>query len=462
LPEVVSEAVGDNDLCVCLVNMLLAGIPRADTAAVVAAGGQLDLEGAPRTPVHILHWDQRLLTGEDFHPSERLILQAVRQRQGVLHVWHDTEPDEPQMYTARRNVDWAFCTPVPEKRGQGWALYVAGRFHVDAPSTPDSADPNDLREDMKFAELVAGGVSSMRQMRQLQRQQALFSQFLSPVVVAALAAAENPDEVLAPRETEVTVLFCDLRGFSLESERHADNLLGLLNRVSQALGVMTQAIFEQGGVIGAYQGDAAMGFWGWPLFQPDAVLRTCQAALAIRRDFERAALEPDSPLTGFHVGLGIASGRAVAGKIGTDDQANFTVFGPVVNLASRLEGMTKILRAPILMDEATARAVRDEVSPELARVRKAAVVRPYGMDTPLEVSELLPPESEYPLLTAEHLNYCDAAVDAFVAGRWSEAFSLLHRTPTEDLVTDFLTVYIAQHNRTPPTGWDGVIPLSSK
>jgi adenylate cyclase len=152
----------------------------------------------------------------------------------------------------------------------------------------------------------------------------------------------------------------------------------------------------------------------------------------------------------------------VAGKIGTDDQANFTVFGPVVNLASRLEGMTKILRAPILMDEATARAVRDEVSSDLARVRKAAVVRPYGMDTPLEVSELLPPELEYPLLTDEHLEYCDAAVDAFVTGRWSEAFALLHRTPTEDLVTDFLTVYIAQHNRTPPAGWDGVIPLSSK
>ena len=91
-----------------------------------------------------------------------------------------------------------------------------------------------------------------------------------------------------------------------------------------------------------------------------------------------------------------------------------------------------------------------------------AVVRPYGLDSPLEVSELVPPESQYPLLTDEHLDHCDAAVDAVVAGRWSEAFELLHRTPTEDLATDFLTVYIAQHNRTAPPGWDGVIPLSSK
>jgi len=138
------------------------------------------------------------------------------------------------------------------------------------------------------------------------------------------------------------------------------------------------------------------------------------------------------------------------------------VFGPVVNLASRLEGMTKILRAPILLDEATARAVRRQVPRQVARIRRLAVVRPYGLDQPLEVSELLPPESQYPLLSDEHLDYCEAALDAFLAGRWSEAFELLHRTPTKDAVTDFLTVYIAQHNRTPPPNWDGVITLSSK
>jgi len=95
-------------------------------------------------------------------------------------------------------------------------------------------------------------------------------------------------------------------------------------------------------------------------------------------------------------------------------------------------------------------------------VRRLAVVRPYGLDAPLEVSELLPPESQYPLLTDEHLGHYEAAVEAFLAGRWPDAYELLHRIPTEDTVTDFLTVYIAQHNRTAPPDWDGVIPLSSK
>ena len=459
LPDVISRATSDSELQMMLVSMLLAGVPRADTAAVVA--GDVDSPEGPQPAVHVLHWDQRLVTGGDFQPSERLILEAVRQRQSVLYVWQGTEPPAAQPFTLQGNVDWAFCTPVLGKACQGWGLYVAGRFNVEVPTMPSTGDPHDAREDVKFTEVVAAALSSLCEMRQLERQQASLSQFFSPVVLETLTV-EDPDVVLAPRQTEVSVLFCDLRGFARQAERHADDLLEMLNRVSRALGVMTHQILDQGGVVGDFQGDAAMGFWGWPLKQDDAVLRTCRAALGIRTEFEAAAREPQSPLAGFHVGIGIATGKAVAGKIGTVDQVKVTVFGPVVNLASRLEGMTKILRAPILLDEATGTAIRQQVPRGVARVRRLAVVRPYGLDTPLEVSELLPPEGQYPILTDEHLGFYESALDAFLPGRWPEAYELLHRIPTEDTVTDFLTVYIAQQNRTPPPDWDGVIPLSSK
>jgi len=196
--------------------------------------------------------------------------------------------------------------------------------------------------------------------------------------------------------------------------------------------------------------------------QSDSVLRCCRAALAVDAELKEVAQEPESPLVGFRAGIGIATGKAVAGKIGTVDQVKVTVFGPVVNLASRLEGMTKILRAPILLDHATAMAVRAAVSPEVARVRRVAVVRPYGMEAPLEVSELLPPAADYPLLSDADLSCYESALDHFLAGRWSRAFELLHRIPAGDLVKDFLIVYIAQHNRTPPAGWDGVVPLANK
>lgn len=459
LPDVISGAAGDLELFVRLVSMLLAGVPRADATAVVsverATEGQLDNENQSehRPPVRVLHWDQRLMVDSDFQPSQGLIQEAVGQRRSVLHVWRGTEVGGSQQFTESEKFDWAFCTPVLGKSCPGWGLYVAGRFNVELSGVPTSSDPTDLREDVKFTELVAATLSSLRQMRLLEHRHASLSQFFSPVVLDTLAV-EDPEVVLSPRETEVSVMFCDLRGFSLETERHADDLLGLLNRVSRALGVMTRQIRRQGGVVGDFQGDAAMGFWGWPLPQDDAVERTCRAALAVRAEFEATA--------GFRAGIGIATGNAVAGKIGTVDQVKVTVFGPVVNLASRLEGMTKTIRAAILLDEATAAAVRRQVPPDVARVRRLAIVRPYGLDTPLEVSQLLPPESEYPDLSDEQLALYESALDAFLSGSWPQAFRLLHQIPTEDRAKDFLTVYIAQHNRTPPPGWDGVIPLENK
>ncbi|MEN6458146.1 MAG: adenylate/guanylate cyclase domain-containing protein [Thermoguttaceae bacterium] len=484
LPDVIASAVGDDELFMRLVAMLLAGVPRADAAAVVEIAAEkgerwegqnaMPSDGAlnaapnsdaqetakplplPPSALHaarVLHWDQRLAIASDFRPSQSLILESIRQGQSVLHVWRGMAAATPESYTVSDAYDWAFCTPVTGKACRGWALYVAGRFNVEHPGRTPSTEPSDLREDVKFTELVSGMLGSLRQMRLLERRHATLSQFFSPVVLETLAD-EDPEVVLAPRETEVSVMFCDLRGFSRESERKAGDLLGLLQQVSTALGVMTHHIRQQGGVVGDFQGDAAMGFWGWPLSQADAVERTCRAALAVRAEFEAN--------TGLGAGIGVATGRAVAGKIGTVDQVKVTVFGPVVNLASRLEGMTKLMQAPILLDQATARVVRRMVSRDVARVRRLAVVRPYGLESPLEVSELLPPASQNASLSDEHLATYEAALDAFLAGSWSRAFELLHHIPAEDQVKDFLVVFIAQHNRRPPAGWDGVIPLASK
>lgn len=457
LPEVISGAANDSELCVRLANLLLTGIPRASAVAIVA----VELLHVAEPSVRVMHWDRRLDRGGNFEPSQRLILDTIRQQNSVLHVWGNTSASVNAPITVSESFDWAFCTPVLGPEAEGWGIYVAGRFESDLPGTPTPTDPGDLREELKFTELVAAILGSLREVRSLQQRQASLSQFFAPQVLGALGG-EDPDVALAPRETEVTVLFCDLRGFSLESERHAHELLDLLGRVSNALGVMTHHILEQGGVVGDFQGDAAMGFWGWPLPQPDRVERACRAALGIQATFEAAARRPDDLLTNFRVGIGIATGAAVAGKIGTVDHVKVTVFGPVVNLASRLEGMTKILRAPILLDEATARAVRNRLQHNEARCRRLAVVKPLGMDASLEVSELLPPAGPDHPLADEHLESYEAALDAFLAGRWSDANELLHHVPAKDRAKDFISIFIAQHDRTPPPGWDGVVPLRTK
>ncbi|HQU42765.1 MAG TPA: adenylate/guanylate cyclase domain-containing protein [Pirellulales bacterium] len=456
LPDVISGSVSENELFVRLVSMLLAGIPRASAVALVATSES----PASGPPVRVLHWDRRLSGGDDFRPSQRLILDAVRRGESVLHIWEPERDASAALFTMSANVDWAFCTPVHGEACRGWGVYVAGQFTGSLLSEQPAA-PEDLREDMKFTELVAATLNSLRQTELLQRKQAALRGFFSPQILEAITH-EDPEVVLAPRETEVSVLFCDVRGFSRRAERQAEHLLTLLDRVSKALGVMTHHILDKGGVFGDFQGDAAMGFWGWPIAQENMVERACSAALAIRLAFETAARDPSHPLADFRVGIGLATGRAVAGRIGTTDQSKVTVFGPVVNLASRLEGMTKILHSPILLDEPTSRAVRQQVAANVARSRRIAVVRPYGFEGPVEVSELLPPADVYPDLSDENIRDYEAALDAFVSGDWSQSVELLHRVPAKDRVKDFLTVYIAQYNRTPPAGWDGVVTLERK
>jgi adenylate cyclase len=277
----------------------------------------------------------------------------------------------------------------------GWCLYVSGRFSGHGPDKFGQADGMDLRAEVKFTELVAALLRSLREVRLLQCRQAMLGQFFSPAVLGALAN-EDAASLLVPRETQVSVLFCDLRGFSRESERSQTNLLGLPERVSKALGAMTRYILDQEGVIADFQGDAALGFWGWPIQQPDTILRVCKAALAIRMQFDTAGNQDGVPVAGFRAGIGIATGTAVAGKIGTQDQAKVGAFGPVVNLGSRLEGMTKFLHAAILMDEATDQLARQQLPPGVGRLRRVARVKPYGLAKPLTVTELLPPADDYP------------------------------------------------------------------
>lgn len=462
LPGVISSASEESELSLQLVNLLLAGIPRADVIALVVFTPPKGPGREQRQQVEILCWEGRQFEGGEFQPSTRLVQEAVaRQQRTVLHIWAAPQAEGATLYTLQANCDWAFCTPVRGESCPGWALYVAGRVAGDlAASMVAPLTESELSDDLKFAELVAEVLGSLRQVRKLQRDQARLSQFFSPAVQKVLTTAE-PEAVLQPQETDVTVMFCDLRGFSRTVEAEVGHLLSILERVSQALGVMTQQILGHEGVVADFLGDAALGFWGWPLPDPDMVRRACLAAVGIHRHYSHHAQQSDDPLAGFRVGIGIATGRAVAGRIGPAEQAKVTVFGPVVNLASRLESLTKQLHVPILVDELTAEAIRGVMSPSDIRVRRLAKVRPYGLDTPLVVSEVLPPEGSDTLTNADVANY-ENALDAFLSGDWDTAFALLHLVSPRDRGKDILTSYIIAHNHAPPDAWNGVIELAQK
>ena len=447
LPAVIRESGVERDLHVRLASLLLAGVQNADGVAIVGLSENL----RPR----VFHQEQRFETGILMQPSVRLISNAMEQQTTVLHVW-DKSTGADSQYTQVADFGWAYCTPFADLSGDR-ALYITGRSEPDNPE----AGERRLHADIKFTEFIADIVGSLQRQRRLERQQAGLRQFFSPPILEALGR-DLDTSLLEPRECDVTVLFCDLRGFSHRAEEESDNLTGLLERVSLALEVMTSQILRFGGVTGDFQGDAALGFWGWPISSDESPLNACRAALAIREEFSKAQADPENPLKDFETSIGIAHGRAVAGKIGTREQVKVTVFGPVVNLASRLESMTRELHVSVLIDEFLDQQIRQKMSPTEGRVRRLLQVLPYGMDRPLLVSELVPAEHRSPLLTDQHLADFEKGVTSFIAGQWGDAWKFLHRMPAEDRAQDYLSMLITQHDRKSPADWDGIVRMKKK
>ncbi|QDT13722.1 adenylate/guanylate cyclase domain-containing protein [Planctomycetes bacterium K23_9] len=471
LPDLITSSGSDEELLVRVTSVMLQATPSASAVAVVAIDNP-SCEEVDGQAVNVLHYDSRLPDGFDSLAdskgpavSSRLVREAIRKRESTLHLWSAARSDQPA-FTATEEVDWSFCVPLRSEACPGWALYVTGDL-----ATPPGADlgqslqaaPDDLTDDVKFAELVGTTIANLRQSRRLERRQANMRHFFAPVVMSALAGRDT-DEVLEPREADLSVMFCDLRGFSQRSERDADHLLELLANVSDALGVMTRHILGTDGVIGDFHGDAAMGFWGWPLPQANAANRAAEAAIRIRR--ENAAADEASR---FRCGIGIASGRAVAGRIGTSDQVKVTAFGPVVNLASRLEGITKAFGADVILDSATTAMLKQTPQQDAFRLRRLAVVRPAGFESPVEISELLPSDLversanqsglSDQVLTNHEISEYEASLDALIRGDWDEAYERLHCLPPWDRPKDMLLSTILKHNRTPPSSWDGVIDI---
>jgi adenylate cyclase len=124
--------------------------------------------------------------------------------------------------------------------------------------------------------------------------------------------------------------------------------------------------------------------------------------------------------------------------------------------------LTKHFRASILLDEPTAEYVRAHLPAEDGRCRRLARIKPYGMETVLTVTELLPPASEDSTITDTNIVMYETALEAVIDGRWAKALDILSELPIRDRAKDFLMILLAQHNYEPPPGWNGTISMTGK
>ena len=161
---------------------------------------------------------------------------------------------------------------------------------------------------------------------------------------------ENPEEMLIGDNRELAVLFSDIRGFtSLSEQMEPDVLVSSLNRY---FSVMVELIMERGGVIDKYIGDAIMAFFGAPVSTENDALASLEAAMLMLEELGGFnAQQRKVGLPEFKIGVGINFGLVTVGNIGTDRKMDYTVIGDMVNVASRLEGLTKRYRQALIISE---------------------------------------------------------------------------------------------------------------
>lgn len=286
----------------------------------------------------------------------------------------------------------------------------------------------------------------------------LFGQYVPPELVDEMA--KNPETYsMDGKKEELTVLFSDVRGFTTISEGLDPGELAQL--MNAYLGKMTVVIRNHRGTLDKYIGDAIMAFWGAPVGNTEHARQAVLTALAM----QRALRELDEPFKArgwpqLHIGVGINTGTMTVGDMGSPVRKAYTVMGDAVNLASRLEGITKQYGVGIIAGETTRAAVKDVLFREIDRVRVK------GKDEPVAIFEPLGQGDEVAEAVRGELKLWQQALRLYRAQDWDGAelqlVNLLQRSPECKLYKVYVE-RIAHYRANPPgASWDGVTTFETK
>jgi adenylate cyclase len=287
----------------------------------------------------------------------------------------------------------------------------------------------------------------------------MFGQYMSETVINHLL--EHPEKLqLGGERRRVTLFFSDLAGFTTISERLSpETVVGLLN---DYLSSMTEIILAEEGTVDKFEGDAIMAFWGAPLDQPDQARRACRAALRqqaalkeLNRQFTGLNLPPLSMRIGLH------TGDAIVGNLGSEKRFDYTVIGDTVNLASRLEGVNKFYGSHLMASEVTVAACDGGVE-----FRELDLVAVKGKEQAIRVFEVLGLTGELSPEVIRRRQEFAEGLELYRQGRFPEAQAAFDAILVENPEDGPAKIFLARCRRfqstPPPVPWDTVFRPDAK
>ena len=307
----------------------------------------------------------------------------------------------------------------------------------------------------EIGQLAAAFNRMVVQLRENRRVRETFGKYIDPRVVEGLI--DRPTLTAAEGERRVmTVLFCDLKGFTSVSEGMTPH--GLVKVMNRYLSTMSQPIRTNRGIIDKYIGDAIMAYWGPPFVgEADHARLACLAALemieriaTLRREIPELLGVRGTSMEKCDLRIGVATGEALVGSIGSDIMMSYTVMGDVVNLASRLEGANKEYGTRNLVSEKTSAAAGNTV--EVREIDRVVVA---GQTHSEIIFEILGRKGEVTSQQLSSRNKYLEGLAAYREQRWDDALRALNAMPGDGPSMALLKRIESLKANPPPLGWDG-------
>jgi adenylate cyclase len=350
-------------------------------AACTAAANMIDLDRVMVLLYEGGNWRPRAVkltdpdTGVDTNNlkfSDGLIARVLRTGKTVIY-----DPNN-YMHSAGSSLmmlERAVASPITDEQGKPIGVLYGDR------ELGGTADGNAIGElEAALLEVLAGAVSSGLARQREEQRRASLTQFFSPRIAEQL---ECNQDLLTGQDAEVTVLFCDIRGFSAVAERVGPQRT--IQWINEVLTELSLCVMRHDGVLVDYVGDELMAMWGAPGSQPDHAERACMAACEMLSQMEPLKkrfheITPD----GFGFGIGINTGMARVGNTGSKIKFKYGPLGNVVNVASRVQGVTKQSGVRALITASTAAAIAGKAFD----LRRLATVEVVGIKEPITLLQL--------------------------------------------------------------------------
>jgi adenylate cyclase len=294
----------------------------------------------------------------------------------------------------------------------------------------------------------------------MKRSLRSFAYYVPTDLVRAMLAS-GQEATLQGQTRPMTVYFSDIVGFTSIAETMTPD--ELVQRLAHYLDEMTAIVAERGGTVDKFIGDAIMAFWGAPAETPDHAARACEAAVRAQRRLAALRADPDAAAwaPGLFARIGIATGDALVGNVGSRQRFNYTVMGDTVNLAARLEGLNRLYGTEVLASEATYRAAAGRVI-----ARPVDLVQVKGKHEAVAVYELLGLAEENDPEPRELAALFEKALAAYVARDFRGAADGFARAlalrPNDRPATVLAARCHAFIETPPPADWNGVYQATQK